>query len=184
MHSFAHALTNVILYLLVFRNVGCLHCNQCLMPLPACLIARLPLFSHISTFIAEHLHWFPLIARIRFKILLLTSRHSRVLLGLASRYLCDSMRRPLSAASGRSLRSLDRHDLLVPRSRTATAQHRAYASVGPLLWNYLSSTIGSVILTGGISSSSCCLKTCFIAGLFALGALLIGYYCERRLINF
>ena len=77
------------------------------------------------------------------------------------RYLCDSIRRPLSAASGRSLRSLDRHDLLVPRSPTATAQHRAYASVGPMLWNDLPTTIRSVILTGGISASSRCLKTFF-----------------------
>ena len=119
-------------------------------------LARLPRFSHISTFMTENLHWLPLIARIRFKILFLTSR---VLLGLAPRYLCDSIRRPLSAASGRSLRSLDRHDLLVPRSRTATAQHRAYASVGPMLWNDLPSTIRSVIVTAGISASSRCLKT-------------------------
>ena len=146
------------------------YCNSLLAGLPKCrlsplqsvlnaaarLIARLPRFSHISTFMTEHLHWLPLIARIRFKILFLTSR---VLLGLAPRYLCDSIRRPLSAASGRSLRSLDRHDLLVPRSRTATAQHRAYASVGPMLWNDLPSTIRSVILTGGISASSRCLKT-------------------------
>src|SRR5688572_26884314 len=100
----------------------------------ACLITRLPRFSHISTFMTQHLHWLPLIARILFKILFLTSR---VLLGLASPYLCDSICRPLSASYGRSLRFLDRHDLLVPRSQTATAQHRAYASVGPRLWNDL-----------------------------------------------
>src|SRR5688572_32912190 len=44
------------------------------------LIARLSRFSHISTFMTEHLHWLPLIARIWFKILFLTSR---VFLGLA-----------------------------------------------------------------------------------------------------
>src|ERR1043165_1360939 len=116
------------------------YCNSLLVGLPKCrlsqlqsvlnaaarFIARLPRFSHISTFMTDHLHWLPPIARIRFKILFLTSK---VLLGLTPRYLCDSIRRPLSAASGRSLRSLDRYDL-IPRSRTATAQHRTYASVG------------------------------------------------------
>src|SRR6218665_1858794 len=43
--------------------------------------------------------------------------------------------RPLSAISDRSLRSLDRNDLLVSRSRTSTSQQRAFASAGPLLWN-------------------------------------------------
>ena len=37
------------------------------------LIARLPRFSHISTFMTEHLHWLPITARINFKILFLTS---------------------------------------------------------------------------------------------------------------
>src|SRR5678815_4361152 len=59
------------------------YCNSLLMGLPkqrlsplqsvfnasARLIARLPRFSHISTYMTEHLHWLPLIARIRFKIL-------------------------------------------------------------------------------------------------------------------
>lgn len=48
----------------------------------------------------------------------------KMFLGAAPCYLCDLIRRPVStttARSGRPLRSLDRHDLLVPRSRTATA---------------------------------------------------------------
>ena len=57
------------------------------------------------------------------------------------------------------LRSLDRHDLLVPRSRTATAQHRAYASVGPLLWNDLPAITRAVMLSGGTTVSARSLKT-------------------------
>src|SRR5688572_155496 len=115
-----------------------------------------PCFSHISAFMIEQLHWLPLIARIRFKVLFLISR---AFLGQAPRYLCDLIRRPLSVASCRPLRSLDRHDLLVPP--TATAQYRASASVGPLLWNDLPSMTRSMILNGEI---------------FALGAPLIRLY--------
>jgi len=105
---------------------------------------------------SEQLHWLPLTARIQFKILFLTSRAFQ---GKAPRYLCDLICRPLSAASGRPLRSLDRHDLLVPRTRTSMAQHRAYASAGPSLWNDLPSQTRSQILTGGVSATSRCLKT-------------------------
>jgi hypothetical protein len=146
------------------------YCNSLLIGLPksrlsplqsvlnaaARLIARLPRFSHISIFMTEHLHWLPLFARIRFKVLFLTSK---AFLGQAPRYLCDLVCRPLSAASDRPLRSLDRHDLLVPRTRTTTAQLRAFASVGPLLWNDLPSMTRSVILTGGTAVSARTLKT-------------------------
>jgi len=71
--------------------------------------------------------------------------HSHTFLGQTPLYLCDLIRRPISATSGRPLRSLDHHDLLVPRSRTATAQHRAYASVGTLLWNDLPTITRSVL---------------------------------------
>ena len=146
------------------------YCNSLLMGLPklrlaplqsvlnaaARLIARLPRFSHISTFMTEDLHWLPLTARIQFKILFLTCK---TFLGQAPRYLCDLMRRPISATSGRPLRSFDHHDLLVPRSRTATAQHRAYASVGPLLWNDLPALTRAVMLSGGTTVSARSLKT-------------------------
>ena len=120
------------------------------------LIARLPRFTHISTFMSEQLHWLPLSARINYKILFLTYR---VILGEAPRYLCDLIHRPISASSSRPLRSLERNDLLVPRSRISTAQHRAYASVGPLLWNDLPSLTRSIMLNGSISVSARCLKT-------------------------
>ena len=47
------------------------------------------------------------------------------------------MRKPTSAVSLHPLRSLDRLDLFVPRARTAMAQHRAFAIVGPSSWNDL-----------------------------------------------
>src|SRR5688572_26781768 len=44
------------------------------------LIARLPRFSHISTFMAEQLHWLPLSVCIQFKVLILVLKSQ---LGLA-----------------------------------------------------------------------------------------------------
>ena len=54
------------------------------------LIVRLPRFSHISTFMFEQLHWLPLTARIQLKVLVLICRSY---LGLAPKYVCDSIRR-------------------------------------------------------------------------------------------
>ena len=76
------------------------------------LIARLPRFSHISSFMVEELHWLPLSVRIQFKVLILVLKSH---LGLAPKYLCDLMLHPLSATSLRPLRSSDRLDLFVPR---------------------------------------------------------------------
>ena len=98
------------------------------------LIARLPKFAHISTYMSEVLHWLPITLRIRYKILFLVSKSQ---LGLAPKYLSDFMRKPLSATSLRSLRSTDRLDLFVPRTRTALAQRRSFAVVGPSAWNDL-----------------------------------------------
>ena len=120
------------------------------------LIARLPRFSHISTFMTDHLHWLPLTARIQFKILIITHN---AFLGQAPRYLCDLIRQPSSATSVRPLRSLDRRDLLVPWSRTATAQRRAFASVGSLLWNTVPPTTRAKILSAGMSVPARSLKT-------------------------
>src|SRR6218665_1365531 len=48
----------------------------------------------------------------------------------------------------RPLRSLDRHDLYVPRARTSMAQTRAFAIIGPSLWNQLLPSTRSTLLTG------------------------------------
>ena len=61
---------------------GANYCNTILIGLPksrlaplqsvlkaaACLIARIPRFSHISTVMTNKLHWLPLAARIQLKI--------------------------------------------------------------------------------------------------------------------
>jgi len=54
-------------------------------------------------------------------------------------------------------------DLLVPRSRTALAQSRSFASIGPTLWNALSPSVRSTFLSGSLSSSYAFLKTYFFS---------------------
>ena len=70
---------------------------------------------------------------------------------------------PHSASSYHPLRSSNRLDLLVPRSRTAMAQSRSFASIGPSLWNALSPSVRSKILSGSLSSSFAFLKTCLFS---------------------
>ena len=150
------------------------YCNSVLIGLPkvrlaplqsvlnaaARLIARLPRFSHISTFMTEQLHWLPLSVRIQFKVLILVLKSQ---MGLAPKYLCDQIHRPLSATSLRPLRSSDRLDLFVPRVRTAMAQSRSFACIGPSLWNGLPPSVRSAILSGSVSSSFSRLKTCLFS---------------------
>jgi len=124
------------------------------------LIARLPRYSRISSFMFEQLHWLPLSARIKFKVLILVSKAQR---GLVQKYLTDVIHRPISVSSHRPLRSLKRLDLLVPRTRTAMAQSRSFASVGPSLWNTLSPSTRSQMLIGNPLSSFAFLKTYFFS---------------------
>ena len=150
------------------------YCNSLLIGLPkvrlspiqsvlnsaARLIARLPKYSHISTFMFDELHWLPLRARTQFKILTLILKSQR---GLAPKYLTKTLLRPHSASSHRPLRSSNRLDLLVPRSRTAMAQSRSFVSIGPSLWNSLSPSVHSTLLSVSLSSALSLLKTCFFS---------------------
>src|SRR6218665_1400042 len=52
----------------------------------------------------KELHWLPILARVRYKVLLLVAKSQQ---GLAPRYLCELMSKPLSARSSRPLRSAD-----------------------------------------------------------------------------
>ena len=92
------------------------------------LIARLPKFSHISSFMINQLHWLPLTARIQFKVLVLVLKSK---LGIAPKYLRHHSCSPVFSVSHRPLRSLVRHTLFVPRVRTTMAQTRSFATIGP-----------------------------------------------------
>src|SRR6218665_482273 len=119
-------------------------------------LERLPPYSHISDCMIKELHWLPILARVRYKALLLVAKSQQ---GLAPRYLCELMSKPLSARSSRPLRSADRCDLIVPWSRTSLSQNRAFAVVGPALWNDTPPALRSVMLQGISSASLRSLKT-------------------------
>src|SRR6218665_1828865 len=107
------------------------------------MIARLPPYSHISDYMINELHWLPILARVRYKVLLLVAKSQQ---GLAPRYLCELMSKSPSARSSRPLRSADRCDLLAPWYRTSLSQNLAFAVVGPALWNDTHPAIRSVML--------------------------------------
>src|SRR6218665_1425115 len=71
--------------------------------------------------------------------------------------------------------ALDRHDLFVLQARTSMAQKRAFAIIGPSLWNQLLPSTRSTLLTGEPSASFRSLKTAF----FSLGLS----HCKKRYIN-
>src|SRR6218665_2450990 len=86
------------------------YCNSLLIGLPktrlaslqsvlndaARMIARLPPYSHISDYMINELHWLPILARVRYKVLLLVAKSQQ---GLAPKYLCELMSKPPSARS-------------------------------------------------------------------------------------
>ena len=83
-------------------------------------------YLHISDYMINELHWLPVLARVRYKVLLVVAKSQQ---GLAPKYLCELMSKPLSARSSRPLRSADHCDL-VPSSCTSLSQNRAFAVVG------------------------------------------------------
>ena len=82
---------------------------------------------------------------------------------LAALCLFSAVSDSLSARSSRPLRSADRCDLLVgtPWSRTSLSQNRAFAVVGPALWNDTPPALRSVMLQGISPASLRSLKTSF-----------------------
>src|SRR6218665_2232277 len=89
------------------------------------------------------LHSLPILVRIRYKVLLLIAKSQQ---GLAPKYLCELMSKPLSANSYRPLRSAYSCDLPITWSRTALSQNLAFAVIGPALWNDTPPALRSVLL--------------------------------------
>src|SRR6218665_2933160 len=78
-----------------------------------------------ALYMINDLHWLPILARVRYKVLLLVAKFQQV---LATKYLCELMYKQISAIAPLPLRSADRCDLLVPRSRRLLL----YPRTGPL----------------------------------------------------
>ena len=84
--------------------------------------------DHITPVLAS-LHWLPVRFRIQFKILLFVYK---ALNGLAPPYISELLSYPPTT---RTLRSADRGTLAVPTSNKRLRGDRAFAVVGPTLWN-------------------------------------------------
>src|SRR6218665_3929642 len=111
------------------------------------------------------LHWLPILARVRYKVLLLVAKSQQ---GLAPKYLCEL------APLVRCALAADRCDPLIPWSRTSLSQNRAFAVVGPALWNDSPPALRSVMLQGISSASLRSLKTFIFTSLSR---------CERHFTN-
>src|SRR6218665_2951460 len=75
-----------------------------------------------------------------------------------------------------------------PQARSSMAQTRAFAIIGPSLWNQLLPSTRSTLLTGEPTQPIECLfsfsQDCsLVSGSLALEALLIGVHCKKRYIN-
>src|SRR6218665_2586492 len=89
------------------------------------------------------LHWLPILAFVRYKVLLLVTKSQQ---GLSSKSLRELMSNPLSAHSFRPLLSADRYYLRGSWSGTSISQNQAFAVVGPALWNDTPPALWSVML--------------------------------------
>ena len=90
-------------------------------------------WQHITPTLMQF-HWLPVKFCIQFKILLLTYKS---LHALAPRYLSDLLH-PYTPL--RSLRSSDKDQLAIPRTRLKTFGDRAFCVSAPTLWNQLPPT--------------------------------------------
>ena len=112
------------------------------------LVAKAPRYSSISDFMLNTLHWLPISDRVKFKQVLIVSAALR---GQAPSYITELFKLPSSTVH-RQLRSTDRKNVYVPRSRTAFTQRRAFAVTGPSLWNALNPSIRASLLTSSLCS--------------------------------
>ena len=135
------------------------------------MIARLPPYSHISDYMINELHWIPILALVRYKVLLLVAKSQQ---GLAPKYLCELMSKPPSARSSR------RCALLI--AVIFLYQNRAFAVVGAALWNDSHPALRSVMLQRISSASPRSLKTFIFTSLSRWERLWIAF-CERRFTN-
>ncbi|XP_067097700.1 uncharacterized protein, partial [Osmerus mordax] len=138
--------TQLLVQALVLSKLD--YCNSLLAGLPACatrplqriqsaaarLVYNLPRRSHVTPLLIS-LHWLPIMARIRFKTLVLTFRAVN---GTAPVYI-KSLLQPYTPT--RHLRSSSDNRLVVPPLKTARSQHKLFSCLAPQWWNQLPTSI-------------------------------------------
>ena len=98
------------------------------------LVGRILRFGRVSEYMRDVLHWLPYPQRIVYRISVLVRRCIEGLAPLYLRELCCST----TCVQRRCfLRSAAQAELIVPRSRTAIRQRRAFSVAGPSTWNGL-----------------------------------------------
>ena len=112
---------------------GTIHRLQLVLHAAARLVVGARKYDHITRVIRDDLHWLPVPQRISYKIALL-ARDS--LYGLGPAYFIGSCV-PVATNTARStLRSAQRGDMIVPRTRTELGR-RSFRVAAPTVWNSL-----------------------------------------------
>jgi hypothetical protein len=110
-----------------------LHRLQVCMNAAARLVTGAGKYSHITPVLRDTLHWLPVEQQVTFKIAVMAFDCVR---GSCPAYF-QGVCTPLAAITGRSnLRSADRGDLRVPRTRTSLGT-RSFRIAAPTVWNSL-----------------------------------------------
>jgi len=98
------------------------------------LVVGLGKYEHITPVLRDVLHWLPVPQRIQFKTAALTFDSVR---GTGPAYF-SSIVCTVADNSGRpGLRSAERCDLFVPRTRTTRLGRRSFFIAAPVVWNSL-----------------------------------------------
>jgi hypothetical protein len=97
--------------------------------------------DHITPTLRDTLHWLPVSQRITFKIALMTYDSIR---GRSPAYFRDVCTPVVSVAARVRLRSADRGDMIVPRTRTARYGPRSFRVSAPATWNRLPSQLKDI----------------------------------------
>ena len=90
-------------------------------------------YDHITPALRDVLHWLPVPRRTEFKIAVLAFDCVR---GAGPAYFKDVCVPVSDIAARSSLRSAERGDLFVPRTRTMKLSRRSFTVAAPVVWNH------------------------------------------------
>ena len=102
--------------------------------------------DHITPALRDVLHWLPVSQSTEFKIAVLAFDCVR---GTGPAYFKDVCVPVLDIAARSSLRSAERGDLFVPRTRTMKLSRRSFTVAAPVVWNSLPAHLWSVLISRG-----------------------------------
>jgi hypothetical protein len=111
---------------------------QAVLHAAARLITGVKRNEHITPTLRDTLHWLPVPQRITFKIALMAFDCIR---GQCPTYFRDICKPVESVVARARLRSADRHDVIVPRTRTIRFGKRSFRVSAPTVWNNLPSKL-------------------------------------------